>query len=721
MKDVVVIPTYNEKENIRDIVNQVTTLYPNFEVWIVDDNSPDGTASIVSDISAKNSKIRLYSRSGKTGLGDAYRFIHSKIKNDKSIRYVITMDADGSHDPRSIKDLINALSNHDLAVGSRYIRGGKIVGWGIVRFVLSYFGNIYSRIITGLPINDGTAGFVAFRRTIIDNIDFSSIPSAGYSYQIEFKNAVIQNGGKYCEVPITFTDRQVGKSKMSGHIVAEGLIMPWRILIKDRDAIYSRCRIVAFFLLFLLITFTATYKLTESPSVWYDEGIYSQMASNLYQNSIVGVRLSPNEILHVSEFSVGYPLIYPLAGVFSIFGVSVLSARLLMVLFIIGLAIVVYILIKRSFDANQALLTLALFATFAPLYGNGKSVLGEVPGLFFTILGFLFINLARTNDKSKKKYIFFAGISIGLAIVTKPIFILLIPALICGVFMQWRKNSFKMSNLSVGIISALIPFAVWIILQFRSGDSFIKMISFYANPYHVSNIVQVITNNLKNFITGMGPVYLLLISIVWFISIVIRSKRHINIPFEEFVSFIFSVLGTLAYLRTSGMYRYIFISQIVSLLYFPSALLFVIQAYLTNYRQMIARKLAVILPIIIFSVLIVFGTYQVFFDSSVADSYTSNKTFLWQSHFDQMSSTKSVFFYNTPEVAIFKKDNNYYQYMEPAIDMKIGNQQLNIIRKGLVDEIIIAKNYYEDLKSTQLFAKYNLSSDLYKYCILNRI
>ena len=327
MKDIVIIPTYNEKENIRDIIERVANLYPNMGIWIVDDNSPDGTRAIVESMVAVNSHIKLFVRSEKTGLGDAYKFIHSKIQKMNDIRYIVTMDADGSHDPASIKPMLEALANHDLVVGSRYVRGGKIIGWDTKRFILSYFGNIYSRLITGLPIKDGTAGFVAFRWQALHSIDLSLIPSSGYAYQVEFKGAMVKLGKTYTEVPITFTERQLGKSKMSGRIIGEGLIMPWKILVKDKSALWSRLCLMATILVFAGALFCATYRLTESPSVWYDEGIYIQSATNAIQHGKVGFQFSPGTITHISRVSVGYPLIYPLAIWFKIFGVSVLSAR----------------------------------------------------------------------------------------------------------------------------------------------------------------------------------------------------------------------------------------------------------------------------------------------------------------------------------------------------------------------------------------------------------
>ncbi len=230
--DVIVIPTYNEKENIVGMITDLRESYPDMEVWVVDDSSPDGTGDLVRKLSDKDSMVKFFSRPIKNGLGNAYKFIHTKIQYDQSVRYVVTMDADRSHPYASVRDLVQALRQYDLAIGSRYVKGGKIVGWSLRRLLLSYLGNIYTRIVSGLKIKDCTAGFVAFRRSMIDGIDFGKFSGASYAYQIEFKNAILKQGARYIELPITFTERRVGKSKMSFPIIVEGLLMPWKILSK---------------------------------------------------------------------------------------------------------------------------------------------------------------------------------------------------------------------------------------------------------------------------------------------------------------------------------------------------------------------------------------------------------------------------------------------------------------------------------------------------------
>jgi len=479
--------------------------------------------------------------------------------------------------------------------------------------------------------------------------------------------------------------------------------------------------IIIIAILFLGVLIASTYKLTESPSVWYDEGIYVQIAGNLASSGIVGMRFSPSEILHISKFTVEYPVIYPLAGVFKIFGFSILSARSLMVLYIFGLIMAAYLLIKKLFGPNPALLTLALLATFPPLYGNGKSVLGENPGLLFVLLALLLIYIARTTTGPRTKYIILGGLTAGLAVATKPFFLIFIPALVLGLFIGRKQLNLKISDISIGAVAALMPILLWFVTQFQSGDSFMEIFSFYANPYYYSlgDMIKVVIGNSKNFLTSMGPLYLLVMFVVWLVSLLYRIKRKIVIFPEEIVAFVFCVLGILAYLRTTGMFRYLYPAQVISLIFFPSAFLSFFSPQPISWIKNISRKYINASLAVLFSLLIIFGVYQICFDSWVASAYTSKKTADWQKYFEELPSQKSVFFYNTPEVSIFMKGNNYYQYFEPHENIIIGREQLEVIRQGKADEIIIATNIFNNV-DPKLFAKYHLKTGFYKYSILEK-
>jgi dolichol-phosphate mannosyltransferase len=224
----VIIPTYNEKENIRSIVELVLLQTPDLEILVVDDNSPDGTAAIVTEMAQANPRVHLLSRAGKLGLGTAY-IAGFKWGLARGYAYLIEMDADFSHDPREIPNMLKAIQQADLVLGSRYIDGVRVVNWPLSRLFLSKGASYYVRIITGLPIYDPTGGFKCFRRKVLETIELDEVRSNGYAFQIEMTHKAWMMGFRVREIPITFADRSAGQSKMSGHIVREALWMVWSL------------------------------------------------------------------------------------------------------------------------------------------------------------------------------------------------------------------------------------------------------------------------------------------------------------------------------------------------------------------------------------------------------------------------------------------------------------------------------------------------------------
>ena len=233
MDKIVIIPTFNEKENIEAIINAVLALENNFHVLVIDDGSPDGTANIVRSLIPRYpGRLFLEERKGKLGLGTAY--IHGfKWSLRKGYEYIFEMDADFSHNPQDLIRLFEACSNGaDVAVGSRYVKGGKLENWPADRILLSKGASIYTRIITGIPVKDTTAGFVCYRRKVLESINLDNIKFIGYAFQIEMKFISWKLGFKIVEVPITFIDRKLGTSKMNKGIIEEGVLgvlkMKWR-------------------------------------------------------------------------------------------------------------------------------------------------------------------------------------------------------------------------------------------------------------------------------------------------------------------------------------------------------------------------------------------------------------------------------------------------------------------------------------------------------------
>lgn len=226
MKPLVVIPTYNEKENIGQIVPEVLAQGRGIEVLVVDDNSPDGTADVVRAMSAKDPRVHLLSRPGKQGLGRAY-LAGFRWGLDKGYDAVVEMDADFSHRPVDLGPLVDRLGSADFAVGSRYVKGGGTRNWGLLRKIISRGGGIYSRIILGFPLNDWTGGFNAWNRRVLEGIGLDGVLSNGYSFQIELKYKAMRKGFMGAEVPIMFEERRVGQSKMSLKIVIEAFYRVW--------------------------------------------------------------------------------------------------------------------------------------------------------------------------------------------------------------------------------------------------------------------------------------------------------------------------------------------------------------------------------------------------------------------------------------------------------------------------------------------------------------
>ncbi|MFH0880461.1 MAG: polyprenol monophosphomannose synthase [Lentisphaerota bacterium] len=229
----VVIPTYNEKENVGGISHAVLQACPEADVLFVDDNSPDGTGKMADDLAAAEPRIHVLHRPGKSGLGRAY-IAGFQWALQRHYEFIFEMDADFSHNPQEIAPILKAAQASDLALGSRYVGGIRIVNWPLSRLMLSESAAIYVRLITGMPFSDPTGGFKCYRRAVLETIDLEKIKSNGYSFQVEMTHTTWRLGFKIVEVPIIFEDRRSGHSKMNSDIVKEALWMVWKLLFRCR-------------------------------------------------------------------------------------------------------------------------------------------------------------------------------------------------------------------------------------------------------------------------------------------------------------------------------------------------------------------------------------------------------------------------------------------------------------------------------------------------------
>lgn len=230
MKDVIILPTFNERGNIQVIIPNIFNIVPDIWIVVVDDNSPDGTAGAVKTLMEKYPHLSLIKREKKEGLGKAYIAVFDELLKQPDIRSIITMDADLSHNPAYLPLMRKESEKNSVIVGSRYVEGGSTKGWKSWRKLLSLWGNRYSRIITRLPIYDCTGGFNLISADLLRKVRLDMIDSSGYAFLIQLKVMLARAGGAFKEIPIVFEERREGESKISSHIIREGIFAPWRML-----------------------------------------------------------------------------------------------------------------------------------------------------------------------------------------------------------------------------------------------------------------------------------------------------------------------------------------------------------------------------------------------------------------------------------------------------------------------------------------------------------
>ncbi len=229
----IVIPTYNEKQNIRNLIDALFAIkIPNLDILVVDDSSPDGTTAIVQELQKIYPDLQLMIREEKLGLGSAY-VAAFQLAIRQNYDFIFEMDADFSHNPKEIPNFLLAIQKYDLVIGSRYIHGVNVINWPLSRLILSFGANLYTRIITGMKIKDSTSGFKCYRNEVLKSIDLNNVSSDGYSFQIEMNFKAWKKGFRIKEIPIVFVDRLVGSSKMSKKIIREAIFEVWRLRISS--------------------------------------------------------------------------------------------------------------------------------------------------------------------------------------------------------------------------------------------------------------------------------------------------------------------------------------------------------------------------------------------------------------------------------------------------------------------------------------------------------
>lgn len=464
----------------------------------------------------------------------------------------------------------------------------------------------------------------------------------------------------------------------------------------------------------VLLFFFATYRLSEAPHIWYDEGYFTQTAQNFMLSGQQVLQVAPGEFASASTVSGGYPLILPVALSYKLFGVGVLQGRSVMVVFIIAFFLAAVYLVNLLFGTRFALWSAFLIASFPMLYGTGKSVLGEVPGLFFFLLTLIaLIYLQRSGYRSLYLYAA-SAVAAGLCVATKPIFILLLPALAL-VWLLYRKSILvRWGGAALAVFVFVATLVPWFLLQFGTHDSLANILTFYTNPYEVTNLTTNVLANLLLFVTDITPFYALSVFALWGCSIFVRRRRAESISAAEAVGFVFAALVMLAFLRMPGWYRYLFPAIMVGMLCMPYAL-WRMGGWVRGRIKMPSAASA--LPWLVLSLLIVAQTYQTARSSFVATYYESHMTRDLTAALNSLPPGASIFVYNAPEAVILLPSRNYYQYIKPHPTIGIlGTDALQAIANGTVDYILMNTETVPNVD----MSKYKPVQNFSQYTILKR-
>jgi 4-amino-4-deoxy-L-arabinose transferase-like glycosyltransferase len=470
----------------------------------------------------------------------------------------------------------------------------------------------------------------------------------------------------------------------------------------------------------LLIVFAAsiialiasTYRLSEAPGIWFDEGFYTQMAMNFAHEGQV-LQIAPGEYTSSSYTNVGYPLIAPVALSFKLFGVGVLQGRAVMAVFIILFLASSYFLIRKLFGRDIAAMTLFFISTLPLLYGNGKAILGEVPALFFFSLTLVALwHLEKSAYRDLKWYLM-TGLCAGLCAATKMFFALFLFALVLTLLIRWRSIKLSWQGFLLGTAALCIPLILWVHFQLGSEASLTSLVAYYSNPYGVENVWGQIFQNMLRLVTESTPLYTTGTLLVWGVSLFLRKREAIGA--SELAAFIFSILVILSYLRLEGWYRYLFPATVVALLFLPQACQVIWHSVLTKIPRI---KYLAPLPTIFIVLLSAGQLYQLTFTSYVARAYESTRTEDMTTLLKTLSTKEKVLLYNVPELAVLLPSSQYYQYLTPTPKITMGRENVSLLTQGFFDTVLVDSEIYR--RDIEYFERYTAINEVDRYLLLKK-
>lgn len=445
-----------------------------------------------------------------------------------------------------------------------------------------------------------------------------------------------------------------------------------------------------------LFAFLATYRLSENPPTWLDEGTLVQVSLNLAQSGTYGLQIAPGHFISADFLTTSFPVFYPVALSFFLFGTTILNARVVMVLFMGLLCVLSYVLIRSLATERKhtlSLFSLFLLVTFAPLYGHGKNVLGEVPGLMFFVASLVLFRLAEKNSLLWLWAL--SGALLGLSMATKPIYLLIIaPAALLVLLVQRKRLS--ISNVCAYGGGAFSVLVLWFFIHVGS-IAVLKEILLSSNTNNVALSTHFFENSLQ-FITQLQPLYFLGLLTLWWVSILLRKRNKADISSVELFAGIFSAINFILYLVSRGFYRYFFPAEALALIFLPLALYHV--PIKQQYRKIFLGGCAALITFLIF-----FQAYQTFFHSWISEYRSSTRSALLSEHLRDIPEERSVFFYNVPEAVIFLPSQNYYQYLRYGDNTIRGEENLLALFRGEPDFVLVDQKFPDTEKILPLYSE----------------
>jgi len=453
---------------------------------------------------------------------------------------------------------------------------------------------------------------------------------------------------------------------------------------------------------FALVVFFSSFHLFNSPETWLDEGLIIQSAVGLLHTGKAALPVAPGVYEPAWYITTGFPVTVPLAGTFAIFGVSLEAARMVMLVFLLCFYAALFLYSRKAIGGMAAWFGFFLLVFFGPIYGDGRNVLGEVPGLLCMLVALL--PLMQGGELTRARAIL-AGVGAGLAFAAKPIFILFLPALLLAVVFRHKELNLKKIFI-FGVLGVLLPVALWVFTQFDTV-ALSRVLAVYANPHDV-NVGGALLANVKRFFTELQPLFFLSALFVWIGSYAVRRFRRETIPLTEEALLFFSVLVLLAYLRTAGYYRYFFPGQVFALLYLPQALTYLAR----GLHPYLSRAVIVFL-----CGLMLFQAYETAFRSWTAVHYDSTHTASFERYFASLPAGEEVFAYQAPEAMTFMGAHPAYQFVQITPSLSAGDAYVSRIRSGQTPRIITTINAF-NANTDDVFSRYAISETLGNYVIL---